>query len=112
VTFYRDSQGRTRVERSSVLPPGAPTATDAGPSFVEISDPVSGVRYTLDARNHTARKIVARLADPPPQRQNVVPGSAIGKAIPANRAILSSDQQQVRPQFSTESLGTQIIEVC
>jgi hypothetical protein len=110
VTFYRDSQGRTRVERSSLSPLGASAVADAGPSFVEISDPVSGVRYTLDVRNHTARKIVARFADPPPQRQNVVPGSASGKVVPANRAILSSDQQQLRPQFSTESLGTQIIE--
>jgi len=110
VTFYRDSQGRTRVERSSPSPLGASVEADAGPSFVEISDPVSGVRYTLDVKNHTARKIVARFADPPPQRLNVVPGSASGKAVPANRAILSSDQQQLRPQFSTESLGTQIIE--
>ena len=108
-TLYRDSQGRTRVERSPLSPLAASVVADAGPSFVEISDPVGGVRYTLDVKNHTARKIVARFADPPPQRQDVVPGSASGKAVPANRAILSSDQQ-LRPQFSTESLGTQIIE--
>jgi hypothetical protein len=110
VTFYRDSQGRTRVERSSLSPLGASVAADAGPSFVEISDDVTGVRYTLDVKNHTARKIVARFADPPPQRLNVVPGSASSKIVPANRSILSSDQQQLRPQFSSESLGTQIIE--
>ena len=63
--FYRDSQGRTRIERSFPVPPGAlANGTDA-PSFIEISDPVAGFRYTLEARNHTAHRM-AMAATPPP----------------------------------------------
>jgi len=43
VMFYRDSQGRTRTERSFPLRPGAAAAGVAGPSLIEIADPVSGV---------------------------------------------------------------------
>ena len=53
--FYRDSQGRTRIERTIPLPPGASSA--AAPNLIEISDPISGARYTLDPRSRTARKL-------------------------------------------------------
>ena len=60
--FYRDSLGRTRIERTFPLPPGASGA--AGPNMIEISDPVSGAQYTLDPRSRTARKFPS--APPPP----------------------------------------------
>ncbi len=57
VKYYRDSQGRTRTERTFPLPAGAFAAGVDAPTLIEIFDPVSGARYTLEPRTHTARKI-------------------------------------------------------
>ena len=107
--FYRDSLGRTRVERSFPLPPGATGA--AGPNIIEISDPVSGARYTLDPRSRTAHKIsFPNAPPPPPPASRVTPNRlAVQVAIPALSPALPDIQLQ-RPQFSHESLGTQTIE--
>lgn len=45
VKFYRDSQGRTRTERTFPLPPGATAAGVEAPGLIEIFDPVSSARY-------------------------------------------------------------------
>jgi hypothetical protein len=111
--FYRDSQGRTRIERSFPVPPGAlANGTDA-PSFIEISDPVAGFRYTLEARNHTAHRM-AMAATPPPSvtANNGSPAKTI-RLLPAQITPLSPSapsDQTTGPQFSHESLGTQAIE--
>src|ERR1700677_2196541 len=55
-TLYRDSQGRTRIERRMLPGPRAAAAGEPGLTFIEIDDPASGSRYTLDPRLHTARK--------------------------------------------------------
>lgn len=107
--FYRDSLGRTRIERTFPLPPGASGA--AGPNFIEISDPVSGARYTLDPRSRTARKLSFPSAPPPPPTgTTAIPKpDAVQATIPALSPTLPDSQQQ-RPQFSRESLGTQAID--
>ena len=107
--FHRDSLGRTRIERTFPLPPGASGA--AGPNIIEISDPVSGARYTLDPRSRTARKFSFPSAPPtPPPGTTAIPkGLAVQTAIPTVSPSLPDIQPQ-RPQFSRESLGTQTIE--
>jgi hypothetical protein len=107
--FYRDSLGRTRIERSFPPPPGASGA--AGPNMIEISDPVSGAHYTLDPRSRTARKVSFPSPPPPPPTGTMATSQrrAVPAAIPALPASLPDNQAQ-RPQFSHESLGTQTID--
>jgi hypothetical protein len=113
--FYRDSQGRTRTERSAPLPPGPLGKGVDGPVFIEISDPVAGVRYTLEPRNHTAHKMAFPQAPPPPLPANPdgTPAARMIRPLPAQlppqyRSV--QQDQTTRPQFSRESLGTQTIE--
>jgi hypothetical protein len=120
VKYYRDSQGRTRTERTFPLPAGvAPAGVDA-PAFIEIFDSVSGARYTLEPRNHTARKISFPPVPPPPPAANSVAFSG-NRAVQINRPTQISlfaaappasapDGQAQHPQLSHESLGTQTIE--
>ena len=105
--FYRDSQGRTRIERTFPRPPGA--SGSAAPNFIEISDPLSGARYTLDPRSRTARKLSFPSAAPPPPPGVTSQRLAVQAATPAMPPSLP-DSQAKRPEFSRESLGTQTIE--
>lgn len=118
VKFYRDSQGRTRTERTFPMPPGAAAAGGEAPTMIDIFDPVTGARYMLEARTRTARKMSFPAAPPPPNptaasanrpaRVVGVPGQATG-VLGGSPAGLVNDQRP-RPQFSRESLGTQMIE--
>ena len=104
---YRDSQGRTRTERSFPLPPGAVAKGTDAPSFVEITDPVAGFHYTLEPHDHTAHRMSMPAVPPPPQPL------ASGTKAPTARMIrllppqfsppASAPQDQTpRPQFSRE----------
>ena len=116
--LYRDSAGRTRTERSFPLPPGVVSKGSDTPSFIEIFDPVAGAHYTLEPRNHTARRM--SLPSPPPPPPPPPPATASGapasrmiRLLPAQRSAQSdppSQGQPPRPQFSRESLGTRTIE--
>ncbi|HEY7388534.1 MAG TPA: hypothetical protein VH640_08495 [Bryobacteraceae bacterium] len=53
---YRDSAGRTRTERPLMM--GLPNGADS-PMVIEITDPVAGVRYTLDPQNRIAHRVAA-----------------------------------------------------
>lgn len=71
----RDSQGRTRVERSLFLGPNLPET----PRIVEISDVVAGYFYTLDPQNriaHRARLVPAAGPVPPAVRTDTPPAVA------------------------------------
>jgi hypothetical protein len=52
-TLYRDSQGRTRVERPIMMGPNG----QQSPIVIEITDPVSGFVYTLDTQNKIAHRM-------------------------------------------------------
>jgi hypothetical protein len=115
--LYRDSQGRTRTEFSAPLPPGLLGKGVAAPVFIEISDPVAGVHYTLETQQHTAHRIAMPVAPPPPPPP---PPNANGARaarmirlqpapLPAQAGSVSQDQSS-GPQFSRESLGTETIE--
>jgi hypothetical protein len=112
--FYRDSQGRTRTERRFPLPPGVLGKAADVPSFIDISDPVVGVHYTLEPQNHVAREMTMPAAPPPPP-----PPSATSAPVPTSIRILpaplpssapTATDQTLRPQFSHDALGTQTIE--
>jgi hypothetical protein len=114
--FYRDSQGRTRTERTAPLPPGPLANVIEVPVFVDIADPVAGVRYSLEPDNHTAHKMSMPSAPPPPppppSANNAPAAARMIHLLPAlSPSVPPSQQDQAsRPQFSHESLGTQTIE--
>jgi len=87
-SIARDSQGRTRMERS-VGSIGALSAERSGKA-VMIFDPVAGKSYVLDASSHTARST----------------------AIPAARTEEARNFERGRHMASakTEDLGTQVIQ--
>jgi len=122
--IFRDSQGRVRSERSFGVP-GRPAAE--APRMIEITDPVAGLRYTLDEQKKVAHRstlpqqnqpngvAMQRNASgqwfsgsdalpPPPPPQ---PG---GTAIAAR--VLGPPAQDGRPQpeFKNEPLGTQTLD--
>lgn len=100
--LYRDSQGRTRHERTlSMLGPwsaGASGESGAGRQVVTINDPVAGVHYVLNPHEKTVMKMPA---PPPGAKQRFVTNLK-------NRAL--EQREQERPEPTSESLGTQTIE--
>jgi hypothetical protein len=99
---FRDSQGRSRTERHLFRGANGDDLT-----IVEIVDPVSGFGYILDPYNHVAHRFAppeggggqARYGE----QIRVVPAPTVHVPTPAPR-------QTDRPEVSTESLGSQIIE--
>jgi hypothetical protein len=135
-TIYRDSQGRTRTERPFMRPMPAGPKFDT-PMMIEIEDPVLNVGYVLDTSNKIAHRYTVQ---PMPVRQGRtgavaiaggggggMAGGTIGGVIgsvahaPAtvgapgvtgssSAATAPGSAAAVRPNFSHEDLGTQIID--
>ena len=104
VKTYRDSEGRTRTER---------------PQAIEIEDPVAGLRFTLDARTKTARRMaVARdqmiSGDQAGTLLALSAGNTITFSTPVGGAPISitlsvvpaSDASKPQSLLTTEDLGT------
>jgi hypothetical protein len=92
--IYRDGQGRTR--REMALDSIGPFATAGEPAqMIFINDPVAGVRYILDQRSHTARKMT--------RQSSKQKGDGVGEAPPPPPGNAPAD-------VKTESLGKQTIE--
>jgi len=87
----RDSQGRTRMDRS-IAAVGALSAAGGERRAIVIHDPVAGMSYALDPSSHTARSM-----------QIPAPRSGTG-ARPEGRAHRS------QASVKTEDLGTQTIQ--
>jgi len=129
--MWRDSQGRTRTERSM----GSPISPNAQqmPAIVEIRDPAAGAVYILDTQAKVAHRIAlqpmqtrttAAMARPATVTasgqtapvQAVLTGGASGtlggsisySQVSAPMVTAATDPN--RRQFSSESLGTQVIE--
>jgi len=99
-SIYRDSEGRTR--REMTLDRVGPFATADEPTqLIFINDPVAGVHYVLDQRNHTARKMAAPTGGGPRRRP---PGERAAERAP-DRA-----PGKAHSEAKTESLGKQVIE--
>lgn len=117
--LYRDGEGRTRREQT-LTGIGAWTADSEPLQFIVISDPVAGVQYHLDPREHVARK----MPTPKIEISNKSTGAAEGKPIRRQeiRIVSGSGEAGMGPgpnvfyqNFSTEdakidSLGKQTIE--
>jgi hypothetical protein len=103
--YYRDSEGRLRVEQQ-LNNIGKWSASGDAPRVIMIGDPVSGEYYNLDPRTRTAVKNVGlgrRMAE-----QNQTPATAAKPpTAPATAPVAQvSDDGRRR----TESLGSQRIE--
>lgn len=117
VTYYRDSLGRTRTERTPMRMPGFMGAAATPPVFVEIVDPVGGYRYAFDSNSHTARRTPFA---PPVTSGKIVTRTAIISAAPIPKAVAQSSTlftsangvgtQGPRPETSSEQLGARTIE--
>lgn len=106
VRLYRDSEGRRR--REWFLGPSNPSD---GVMIASIIDPVSGFRYLLDSYNHIAH----RFSPPEKGNQSVRYSQEAHAATPgtngtASQAVKPPAARTDRPEASTESLGSEIIE--
>jgi hypothetical protein len=96
--LYRDSQGRTRTERPLTI---LPNEQDS-PSVVEITDPVEGMRYTLDVQNKIAHRVKAK-----------IPAGGIGAAASQTQAVIRPTLPatvSARIEGQQETLQPQMIE--
>ncbi len=109
--FFRDGQGRTRIEHTSPLPQAALSALPRAATIL-INDPMSGECYVLDATQKIAhvfshpdnRGVIHPPIEPgvPPARF-VMPGFDLAQGAFAITANYSSPEDQV-------SLGNKTIE--
>ncbi len=112
--LYRDSEGRTRMERIFTTSTRAVAVT--GASFIEINDPVAGCRYVLDSNAHVARRFPSsrnmhRSSTTPPVFQSGVAGIRGNKTFTfKENAGPSASSGQPHPEISDEALGTQTME--
>jgi hypothetical protein len=97
---YRDSQGRTRLER--YLESGSADFPEL--TSVMIEDPVASVAYFLNPRNHTARQM--------PFHAPVSEASADKNRIVTTRLQPRTDLATDRPhpKITVEDLGTQVLD--
>jgi hypothetical protein len=96
--IWRDSSGRTRVERAAFR--YETPMTRGFPAVVVISDPVAGYQYVLDPQEHVAHRYAAQFTVIPP------PAATKDDQPPVTDARLDAAHETIR----TESLGTQVIE--
>ena len=102
---YRDSEGRSRREQSVNLSGLAQNANM--PQLVFINDPIAGVNYALNAKDHTGTKSTFTARAPgagrgPRSSDSAAPGAGLAPRGMGHRA---SDQN-----IKTEALGKQTIE--
>jgi hypothetical protein len=124
--MYRDSQGRTRTERSMFPVMDRNGSGQPSPLVVEIMDPVQGVSYTLDTVNKIAHRSILQQPNPPAARPvparaanapSVLPyGGVVGAVrqgdlsatVPVPAARIAPNG--TRMQITNEKLGTQVID--
>lgn len=111
--MYRDSEGRTRIEQTFKMPfqpVDQPGSENVEHKFINITDPATGVNYTLNTQTRTAQKFATT-----PQ------SAASTKALTLNRLVASRgnpvrglpSNSAYLPQANScknESLGKQVIE--
>jgi hypothetical protein len=111
---WRDSQGRTRVERELPTPGQLTPTGQQPPAIVELNDPVQGVHYVLDMQRRIARRTTTPTRLPPLQRPSQA--DAAGATGRIATARLAPQTRQVQPpnpnapQVATEDLGMRVIE--
>jgi hypothetical protein len=104
-SMSRDSQGRTRTERS--LPAiGALAGSGTASKAVFINDPVAGTGYMLDATHKTARQMPANRHRQPPAQSASDQGAAAGSSRPARASMRDRSNANV----TMDDLGTQVMD--
>jgi hypothetical protein len=100
VKMYRDSEGRTRTERSMAAPGANPVD---GPIFIDILDPVAHVHYMLNTADKTARK---QIIAPPESRRalNAATGSVAPPPPPPSSPARETANVE-SPKVTSEKLG-------
>lgn len=123
--MYRDSQGRTRVERPMVPMMVASNGGQA-PQIVEIMDPVQGVQYTLDTEHKIAHRVTLQpfpgrtnlSPQSPPANQSGRPGT-LSATLPAPPTVVSGGGGMITGgsglalsprQINSEKLGSQVFD--
>ncbi|HWY47129.1 MAG TPA: hypothetical protein VNX70_07090 [Bryobacteraceae bacterium] len=99
-SLARDSQGRTRTERSMAAI-GALAGSGAASKAVFINDPVAGTGYMLDATHKTARQMPAN-RHRPPSDPSLLPGTG-------TQAHAFSEQRS-NANVKIDDLGTQVMD--
>ena len=121
--LYRDSQGRTRSERTL-----GPDNLANAPVIIEIQDPLAGYGYTLDPQNKIAHRYQLKtpeMLQPVPARAASTTSGGMGYGVGAGVAgALRSGEfnatvsgpanaaagTPARPAMQREDLGEQVIE--
>jgi len=107
--LYRDSAGRTRTEKHSPSSLMAKGKQSKVPAIPEILDPVAGCIYYLDVANRVAHRV-----ELPQPLKPLTPPQGLVFPIAAPMSVMmttsSGPTPAVRPEGSSESLGTQVIE--
>lgn len=129
-TMYRDSLGRTRVERPLMGAPRSNANIPPPPTVIEITDPAAGVQFTLDTEHKIAHRATVTAQPSTGPLTQVARGGVLGTVGPNGRVAVgdyssalpppptppgSANAAQVRPPFPrpqiiTEKLGTQVID--
>lgn len=92
---YRDSQGRTRIERifkSHFQPTGQPGSENVEQKFINVTDPATGVNYSFNTQTRTAQKFTTA---PQP--------AANPKTATVNRLVVSMGQPIIGGVFGSAS---------
>lgn len=99
--FWRDSEGRTRTQRSLVTPSPFHTSQPKPPKIdlIEIRDPIAGVQYVFNTHDRVAYRYPFT-AEPPGKPRPVSP-------LPVEPPPPPKPDQ---PKTTTESLGSKVIE--
>lgn len=111
-SYYRDSEGRTRVEQKlSTI--GKWSASGEAPRIIMIGDPVAGEYYSLDPRTRTAVKntgLGRRLEQEKLKREQGATQTRQAKAEEKSATTSTVSKVSSDGRRRTESLGSQRIE--
>ena len=110
--YYRDSEGRTRVEQK-LNTIGKWSASGEAPRIIMIGDPVAGEYYSLDPRTRTAVKNIGlgkRLQQEKLKREQEAAQSGQAKVEQKSATAATVSKVSTDGRRRTESLGSQRIE--
>jgi hypothetical protein len=112
-TVYRDSLGRER--REETLPAiGSLAPQPDSPQIISISDPVAGVNYSLNTREHVAIKLPPLLSLPAggvDKKFNVIVNQGgPGPGPAAGRVMIYRKDSSTQTAPNVEQLGWKVIE--
>jgi hypothetical protein len=112
---WRDSQGRTRTERLV-----AKTSLPDVPPLIQITDPVAGYFYALDAGKKVVHRVAltlpggAQSVNSAPMSNGAAPRTGAAGSGSAAIAVAGSaierKSEAPRPQISQEALGTKTLD--